>query len=119
MDAGWAVCGHTHLVDQRTVAGPRLVNAGSVGKPFDGAPTWLLIDAAGVQVRRTGYDTAAAVEAAWRELGSSAPGRAVAQDFADSLAPPGRQAVLEVFAPAAVAQRGHLAPRSRLAALDR
>lgn len=119
VDAAWAVCGHTHLVDQRTLAGRHLVNAGSVGKPFDGEPSWLLIDAEGVWVRRTGYDMSAAAEAARRALGSSALGRAVVEDFADSLVPPGREAVLEVFAPAAAAQRGHLAPRSRLATLDR
>ena len=30
-----AVHGHSHLQDDRFVAGRRLVNAGSVGKPFD------------------------------------------------------------------------------------
>lgn len=111
-----AVGGHTHLPDDRTAAGHRLVNAGSVGKPFD-APeaAWLLLGP-DVQLRRTGYDTATAHRAAAALTG--ADGAAVAEEFIDSLHPPGRAAVLDVFAPAAAAQAGHLTARSRLRTLD-
>ena len=119
LEARVAVCGHTHLPDDRDVGGRRWVNAGSVGKPFDHpAPSWLLLGP-DVALRRCPYDTDGARRAAVRARGTTAAGRAVAEDFAASLVPPGRQAVLEVFAPAAAAQRGHLAARSMLATLDR
>ena len=56
------VCGHTHMQFDRTVAGVRVVNAGSVGMPF-GEPGayWLLLDS-GVELRRTWYNRTAAAE---------------------------------------------------------
>jgi predicted phosphodiesterase len=38
------VCGHTHMQFDRTVAGVRVVNAGSVGMPYEDEPGayWLL-----------------------------------------------------------------------------
>jgi putative phosphoesterase len=58
------VCGHTHHQFDRTVAGKRVINAGSVGLPYQGdvAAFWLALGP-GVELRRTAYDTAAAVEA--------------------------------------------------------
>jgi len=55
------VCGHTHVQFDRVVAGRRLVNAGSVGMPYEGSPgaRWCLIGP-GVELRTTAYDTAAA-----------------------------------------------------------
>jgi putative phosphoesterase len=40
------VCGHTHQQFDRTMNGIRVVNAGSVGMPFESAPGayWLLLD---------------------------------------------------------------------------
>ena len=51
------VCGHTHLCLDRTVDDVRIVNAGSVGMPFDepGAH-WLLLDERGVRPQTTTYD---------------------------------------------------------------
>lgn len=59
--AGVVVCGHTHMQFDRSVAGRRIINAGSVGMPFAGPPGayWLLL-ADHVQLRRADYDLAAA-----------------------------------------------------------
>lgn len=114
-----AVHGHSHLQDDRFVAGRRLVNAGSVGKPFDSrGAAWLLLGP-GVELRRTDYDIAAAVDAARRELSGSTEGQAVAEDFAEAVQqPPGREQTLELFGRWESAQVGHLAARSRLSRLD-
>ena len=114
-----AVCGHTHLVDDRTVGPHRLVNAGSVGKPFDAnEPAWLLLGP-GVTHRRVPYDTARAAATARRELGADARASAVAEEFAESLTAPGREATLAVFTPLAGLRRGdRLVVRSRLMTLD-
>ncbi|MDQ2984667.1 MAG: metallophosphatase family protein [Actinomycetota bacterium] len=55
------VCGHTHHQFDRTVDGVRVVNAGSVGMPFEGAPGayWALLGP-DVELRRTPYDHVAA-----------------------------------------------------------
>ena len=64
VNASVVVCGHTHLQFDRTVAGRRVVNAGSVGMPYQSPPGayWLLLGG-DVQLRRTDYDFAAAAEA--------------------------------------------------------
>jgi putative phosphoesterase len=56
------VCGHTHVQFERALDGIRLVNAGSVGRPYEGRPGafWALLDGEQVELRRTAY----AVEAA-------------------------------------------------------
>lgn len=57
VNASLVVCGHTHMQFDRTIAGRRVVNAGSVGMPF-AAPRgayWLLLGPE-VQLRRTEYD---------------------------------------------------------------
>ncbi|HVG67808.1 MAG TPA: metallophosphoesterase family protein, partial [Gaiellales bacterium] len=38
VDADIVVCGHTHVQFDRRVAGKRIVNAGSVGMPYEGDP---------------------------------------------------------------------------------
>jgi putative phosphoesterase len=44
LDVPTVVCGHTHMQFDRTVAGVRVVNAGSVGMPYEDEPRayWLL-----------------------------------------------------------------------------
>ncbi|HZD88033.1 MAG TPA: metallophosphoesterase family protein [Gaiellaceae bacterium] len=44
LDASVVVCGHTHTQFERTVAGLRVINAGSVGMPYEEEPGayWLL-----------------------------------------------------------------------------
>jgi predicted phosphodiesterase len=55
------VAGHTHRQFDRTAGGRRMVNAGSVGRPYEDEPGayWLRLGP-GVELRRTTYDTDAA-----------------------------------------------------------
>jgi putative phosphoesterase len=57
------VCGHTHRQFDRRVDAHRVVNAGSVGLPYEGeaAAFWLLVSDGEPQLRRTSYDVAAAL----------------------------------------------------------
>jgi putative phosphoesterase len=56
LDERTVVCGHTHTQYERTVAGVRVVNAGSVGMPYEDEPGayWLL----DLVHQRTPYDGA-------------------------------------------------------------
>ncbi len=56
LDVSTVVCGHTHSQYDRTVGGVRVVNAGSVGAPYEDEPGayWLL----DLVHRRTPYDGA-------------------------------------------------------------
>jgi hypothetical protein len=57
------VGGHTHRQFDRTVGGRRFLNAGSVGRPYEGRPGafWALLGD-GVSLRRSDYDVERAVE---------------------------------------------------------
>ena len=56
------VCGHTHMQFDRAVGTTRVINAGSVGMPFQAPGAyWLLLDRA-IELRHTPYDLAAAAE---------------------------------------------------------
>jgi predicted phosphodiesterase len=57
------VCGHTHHQFDRAVLGKRLVNAGSVGMPYEDEPAayWLDLRDGEPELRRTDYDVGAAV----------------------------------------------------------
>ena len=67
------VCGHTHMQYDRMVGRTRVVNAGSVGMPFEKPGAyWLLIDAGRsedrrpgnpIELRRTAYNLDAAADA--------------------------------------------------------
>ena len=73
VDADVVVCGHTHVqFDRRLPGGPRLVNAGSVGLPYEHAPAayWALLGP-DVELCRTEYDLE---EAAARLVQSGFPG---------------------------------------------
>jgi predicted phosphodiesterase len=61
--AGVIVVGHTHQQFDRTVDGVRIVNAGSVGLPYEGeaGAYWVRIDSS-IEFRRTAYDTDLAIE---------------------------------------------------------
>jgi predicted phosphodiesterase len=61
VSAPLVICGHTHLRMDRSIAGHRVVNPGSVGMPFDepGAH-WLLLHADGPRFVHTRYDLEAA-----------------------------------------------------------
>ena len=61
-DADVVVCGHTHVQYDRTVEGTRVVNAGSVGMPYEGSPDarWALLDG-DVELVATAYDATGAL----------------------------------------------------------
>jgi putative phosphoesterase len=63
-DADVVVGGHTHVQFDRTVAGRRLVNAGSVGMAYEGRPGafWALLGPE-IELRRTDYDVAPMIAA--------------------------------------------------------
>ncbi len=88
------VCGHTHMQFDRTCGDVRVVNAGSVGMPYEGrsGAYWCTLDASGVRLWRTEYDFAAAARAI---RGSGCP---YATEFAqDLLTPPGREETAALF----------------------
>lgn len=85
------VCGHTHVQFDRTVGGTRIVNAGSVGMPYEdrGPGAYWVLLGPDVELRRTRYDIDGAAK---RIRGSSWPG---AGDFAAEnvlTVPSGREA---------------------------
>ena len=99
VDETVVVCGHTHMqFDRATDAHPRVgrvVNAGSVGMPYEGDPGayWALIGD-DVELRRTSYDFDAA----------AAEVRATQCPFADEIAaemlsPTSREAAIAAFEP--------------------
>jgi putative phosphoesterase len=57
VDADVVVCGHTHMQFERTIAGKRVINSGSVGMPYEDEPGayWTL----DLEHRRTPYAGAA------------------------------------------------------------
>jgi len=90
------VCGHVHMQFDRPIGRTRVVNAGSVGMPFqDPGAYWLLLGP-DVQLRRTDYDLA---QAAARVRATAYP---QAEDFAANniLKPPVEAAMIELFAKA-------------------
>src|SRR5215211_6793593 len=65
VDQDLVVCGHTHAQFDRRIDGKRVVNAGSVGMPYQGKPVgafWLLLGPGGVSLRRSDHDLDRAVE---------------------------------------------------------
>lgn len=57
------VCGHTHMPFARQVDRRLVVNAGSVGMPYGApGPSWALLTADGVQLRRSTVDSTKAAE---------------------------------------------------------
>jgi predicted phosphodiesterase len=95
------VCGHTHHQFDRRVDGIRILNAGSVGMPYEGTcgAFWALLGA-GVELRATEYDVEAAVEA-MRTGGYPEPEEEAAAYLLD---PPEPLAVAEYFEQLALEQ---------------
>jgi predicted phosphodiesterase len=85
-DAPLLVAGHTHRQFDRTVGDRRMVNAGSVGRPYEHAPGayWLRLGPE-VELRRTAYDVEAATEA-FRAVGYPLAGEMLAPVDADAVA---------------------------------
>lgn len=87
------VCGHTHSQFDRDVAGRRVVNAGSVGLPYEDAPGayWAMIGDE-IVLKRSDYDFAGA---AARIRQSDCP---YSDQFADDIvAPPSRAETTQFF----------------------
>jgi predicted phosphodiesterase len=80
------VAGHTHRQFDRTAAGRRMVNAGSVGRPYEREPGayWLRLGPS-VELQRTSYDTEAAA-AHFAALGYPAADTMLAPVDADAVA---------------------------------
>ncbi len=87
------VCGHTHMQFARTIGTIRVVNAGSVGMPFEEPGAYWLLLGPDVQLRRTVYDLETAA-ARIRETRYPQ-----AEDFAarNVLHPPSEAQTLEAF----------------------
>lgn len=88
------ICGHTHMQFDRTVQGRRLINAGSIGMPYEGrqGAYWALLGP-GVNLRRTDYDIEGA---ATRMRASGCPH--VEEIFIDTIVdPPERAATIRHF----------------------
>ena len=68
VSADVVACGHTHVQYDRLVGRTRLVNAGSVGRPYEGSPDarWALFGPMGVELLATTYDAGAALDACRR-----------------------------------------------------
>jgi putative phosphoesterase len=62
--AAVVVCGHTHVQFDRLAGRTRLVNAGSVGRPYEGrtAAFWLLLEDGEPELTSTDYDVDLAVD---------------------------------------------------------
>ena len=93
VDADVVVCGHTHMqYDRALPGGPRVVNAGSVGFPYEGArgAYWALLGP-DLELRRTDYDVEAAVAA------SQALGAPRQEEIRHLLEPPDPVATTEYF----------------------
>jgi predicted phosphodiesterase len=98
------VCGHTHMQVDRRVDRWRVVNAGSVGMPYEHEPgaRWALLGP-DVDLRRTEFGR----EDAGRRLRESAGGRSGESGVIENmLQPPPREAVLDFFGQLAAEQRG-------------
>jgi putative phosphoesterase len=79
------VCGHVHTQYDRRLDDRRVVNAGSVGLPYQGEPVgafWVLLGNERVELRRSDYDLRGAVNS-FRALGY--PG---VEDFEEALLEP-------------------------------
>jgi predicted phosphodiesterase len=89
VQARTVVCGHTHLQFERRIGGIRVVNSGSVGRPYgESGAFWLMIDQ-DVEFRRTVYDLESAAKA------MRATEFPLAEQWAsDLIAPPPRDEVI-------------------------
>lgn len=89
VEADTVVCGHTHMQFVRRIAGILVVNAGSVGMPYEDEPGafWALLGP-GIEHRRTTYDAAplAGTDAPMRYFSEERPTRAEVAAFFESLA---------------------------------
>ncbi len=88
------VCGHTHMQFDRTVGRTRVVNAGSVGEPYESPEACWLLLGPGAELRRTPYDVPHAAE----QIRATAYPAAEAS-ARDLLHPPRAEDMLKLFTP--------------------
>lgn len=86
------VCGHTHMQFDRIVGRTRIINAGSVGMPFQDAGAYWAVLGPGITLRRTTYDLD---QAAARVRATAYP--QAEPCAAGILTPPNEQTTLEQF----------------------
>ena len=100
-DADVVVCGHTHMQFDRMIGSTRVVNAGSVGMPFQEPGAYWLLLGSEIELRRTAYDLNAAAD---RIRATRYP---QAEDFADRsvLHPPAEAEMLAAFTRADLSKR--------------
>lgn len=93
VNASIAVCGHTHMQFDRKVGTTRIVNAGSVGMPFQAPGAYWLLLGPHVELRKTAYDLTGAAERIRRTKYPRAG------DFAANniLRPPSEEQMLEAY----------------------
>ncbi len=93
LDVSVVVCGHTHMQFDRTIGRIRVLNAGSVGMPFEAPGAYWLLLGTDAELRHTPYDLAKAAE---RIRETKYP---QAEDFAarNVLQPPSERETLEAF----------------------
>ena len=94
------VCGHTHMQFDLRIGATRVLNAGSVGMPFQDAGAYWLLLGPEPELRRTAYDVSQAADAVRR---TNYPG---ADEFARTyvLQPPAEADMLERMTQAGLAQ---------------
>jgi predicted phosphodiesterase len=100
------VGGHTHRQYDRTVGGRRMINAGSVGRPYEHEPGayWLRLGP-GVELKRTPYDTETA-DVRFRALGYPAAESILAPVDPDAVAAAFEEASAKPVAPASLTAAG-------------
>jgi len=87
------ICGHTHMQFDRVIGRTRVVNAGSVGMPFQAPGAYWLLLGPGIELRRTEYDLEGAAERIRKS------GYAQAAEFAEKnvLHPPSEEQMLKAY----------------------
>ena len=94
LDVDLIVCGHTHMQFDRMVGSTRVVNAGSVGMPFEEQGAYWLLLGPDVELRRTLYDVHAAAD----RVRETAYPQAEQCAKSNILTTPAKQQMLDVFA---------------------
>ena len=93
VDAQVVVCGHTHMQFDRTIGNLRVVNAGSVGMPFQEPGAYWAVLGPTIELRRTPYD----FEAAAQRIRQTAYPQASEFAAGNVLQPPSEAQILESF----------------------
>ena len=90
------ICGHVHMQFDRMTGATRIVNAGSVGMPFDAPGAyWLMLDSV-IELRKTDYD----LDRAAKRVRQTAYPQAEIFATNSILNPPSMQMMTEAFAKA-------------------